>query len=457
MTDHPRINTCGWDTDCNSGNLGCLVAIILGLDAFTCADQGRSAINVADEARKLDWRGPVADRALISSTDGGYSINNAARITYDLANLGKRLAGQKPFDVPKEQFHFSLPHSVQGFQLRGKSVEVARLSWGQEDQDTGLLISIPECNNSNEAVDVATDTFTSQDVLHVSRHYELSACPLVYPGQTIVAKVKGMENTDLIEACIRVKAYDHSDCLKVIDGEKVKLKPLQDTDLSWTIPRSLQNWPIQQVGVAIFPHGTSAESEVWLKSLSWTGTPTMTLKRPSARPDDSGGTEHTGETSFWEKSFVSSADKFHFSMGPSFFLAQSEGEGLINHGTREWTDYNVVAHKFTVNLGASSGVAVRVRGLNRWYGLLFSRGGKVSLIKARDELRTELASKQMDWKLDTKYEIAIEMLGGKIRCLVDEVELCAEDNEYISGGIGLIVTEGSISAESIDIGPVKSQ
>lgn len=25
------INTCGWDTDCNSGNVGCLVAIMHGL------------------------------------------------------------------------------------------------------------------------------------------------------------------------------------------------------------------------------------------------------------------------------------------------------------------------------------------------------------------------------------------------------------------------------------------
>ena len=75
------INTCGWDTDCNSGNLGCLVAIMHGMAAF----DGRP-----------DWHGPLADRALISSADAGYSINNAARIANDLANLGSKLTGEAP-------------------------------------------------------------------------------------------------------------------------------------------------------------------------------------------------------------------------------------------------------------------------------------------------------------------------------------------------------------------------
>jgi hypothetical protein len=81
------INTCGWDTDCNSGNVGCLIAIMHGLSAF---DGGP------------DWRGPLADRALISSADAGYSLNNAVRITYDVANSGLKLAGKPSIPPPKD-------------------------------------------------------------------------------------------------------------------------------------------------------------------------------------------------------------------------------------------------------------------------------------------------------------------------------------------------------------------
>ena len=41
------VNTAGWDTDCNSGNVGCLMGIRGGLEGI---DSG------------MDWRGPVADQ-----------------------------------------------------------------------------------------------------------------------------------------------------------------------------------------------------------------------------------------------------------------------------------------------------------------------------------------------------------------------------------------------------------
>lgn len=96
------INTCGWDTDCNAGNVGCLMGLMHGLDGL---DGGP------------DWRGPLADRMLISTADGGNSINDAVRMAYYIANLGHALAGETPPSPPKDgaRFHFSLPDSTQGF------------------------------------------------------------------------------------------------------------------------------------------------------------------------------------------------------------------------------------------------------------------------------------------------------------------------------------------------------
>src|SRR5882724_6462668 len=96
------VNTSGWDTDCNAGNVGCLLGIMNGLDGL---DAGP------------DWRGPIADRLLISSADGGNSINDAVRTAYYLTNLGLQLAGRAKLEAPKAgaQFHFSLAGSQQGF------------------------------------------------------------------------------------------------------------------------------------------------------------------------------------------------------------------------------------------------------------------------------------------------------------------------------------------------------
>ena len=53
------VNTAGFDTDCNSGNVGCIMGIKKGLAGL---DAGP------------DWRGPVADRPL--PADGGWRQRN---------------------------------------------------------------------------------------------------------------------------------------------------------------------------------------------------------------------------------------------------------------------------------------------------------------------------------------------------------------------------------------------
>src|ERR687885_723172 len=95
-------NTAGWDTDCNSGNVGCLMGIKNGLAGI---DAGP------------DWRGPVADRLYLPTADGGRAITDAVQETYRVVNIGRSLAGQAPV-APKDgaRFHFDLRGAVQGFQ-----------------------------------------------------------------------------------------------------------------------------------------------------------------------------------------------------------------------------------------------------------------------------------------------------------------------------------------------------
>src|SRR5919107_5517050 len=95
------VNTSGWDTDCNSGNVGCLLGIKNGLAAI---DAGP------------DWRGPVADRLYLPTADGGRAVTDAVTETYNIVNIGRALAGEIPV-LPNRgmRFHFSLPGSVQGF------------------------------------------------------------------------------------------------------------------------------------------------------------------------------------------------------------------------------------------------------------------------------------------------------------------------------------------------------
>ena len=55
------VTTAGWDTDCNAGNIGCLMGIRGGLPGIDVTRDG------------TDWRGPVADRLYLPTADGGRS------------------------------------------------------------------------------------------------------------------------------------------------------------------------------------------------------------------------------------------------------------------------------------------------------------------------------------------------------------------------------------------------
>ncbi|KAI5925295.1 ADP-ribosylation/Crystallin J1 [Camillea tinctor] len=433
------INTSGWDTDCNSGNVGCLVAIINGLSAF---------------ADGPDWLGPLADRALISSADGGYSINNAARIALDLARAGYQLAGQTPPAPPKDgaQFHFSLPGSVQGFQATRSNAIAAhlvRVEQGVDDRGTpGLAIRVAGFTNAAEPAEVLTQTFAPPEVRQMPI-YELVGSPLVYPGQVVTAAVHADgQNTAPVEVRLLLRAYTASDELETLSGDIVLLAPGGEELLKWVVPASLGSRPVQALGVALSNKQRPAnaprrlDGTVWLDYLRWDGAPQLVLK-----PDEKGA---NGD--FWKRAFVNGADLFHTRR--KFLVAQDDGEGIVSYGTREWEAYKAVFNDFVVNIGGPSGVAVRVQGLNRYYALLFTNDKNLSLVKALDEERIELAKAEFDWKLDTPYTITMEADKHTIRARVGDIELTGYDHRYKGGGIGLLAADGSIVVSSIEVSPL---
>ena len=425
------INTCGWDTDCNSGNVACLIALMHGLSGFEGGP---------------DWLRPLADRVIISSADGGYSINNAARIAYDVANLGRQLSGLPPIQPPKDgaQFHFSLPGSVQGF--RTTTPESVLVKQDQVRGVGSLGIHIEGLADRNDPVEIMTATFTPLDVLQVDRNYDIMASPLIYPGQRLRAQVEAAEScTAESTVSLRLKAYNQNDDLVTADGHAISLKPGQQDVLEWTVPDTLQNLPIQQIGLAIGTVKGSApvEGAIFLHSLRWDGVPRMTLERPA-----------NGTRDFWRRAWVSSVDKVHVDMGPSFFIAQARGEGILCQGTREWVDYSVVVSNLVVNFGGPMGVVVRCRGLNRYYALMFTQDKRITLVKAADEKRLELASEPFDWRHDVKYNVHLTVQGSRILGRVGKTKIAAMDDDYAGGAMGFVVTSGALSADSIAISPL---
>ncbi len=423
------VNTSGWDTDCNSGNVGCLIGVMHGLKSLEGGP---------------DWRGPLADQALISASDGGYAVNDAARLAYDIANLGRQLANLAPLPPPKEgaQFHFTLPGSVQGFRAERDSVQPDLLSIEQVDRSgrPALALRFKSLARGRTAA-ALTPTFSPPNVDEM-RTYHLLASPRVYSGQTIKAHaIADIANTSTVSAALRIKVYGRDDHLVDYDSQSVALAPGANGVLSWTIP-DLDGQPIQQIGVCLTSAGPGADGVVWLDYLGWSGTPRLKLRRPKE------------PNTFWRQSWVNNVSSFGDNFHSAFRLSQDRGSGIIIHGTREWTDYRV-SSAVTVHLGASAGLAVRVQGLRRYYALLLEADDRVRLVKIRDDERTVLAEAPCRWTLEKAVALELEVRGAKITGTVDgSIVLRATDSSakpFENGGVGLVITEGALSADQIDI------
>jgi len=426
------VNTSGWDTDCNAGNVGCLIGIMLGLDGL---DAGP------------DWRGPIADRLLISSADGGNSINDAVRTAYYITNLGMSLAGNAPLEAPKSgaQFHFSLPGSQQGFRVvEGhdftKSVAVRNVEF---EGSRALSVNYEALGPGQQAA-VTTPTFSPREVLDM-RTYDLMATPLVYPGQVVKARlVAGRTNKGAVSVRLRVRAYDANDHLQDVDGDAVTLKPGEERIVSWTLP-NFDGQPIAEIGIALTADGKRADGQVLIDYLRWDGAPDLVLHRPA------------GDGDFWRMAWVNGVSFFSKRFPPSFRISQSRDEGIIIHGTRQWTDYTV-SSDIVIHLGNYGGVAVRVQGLRRYYAARVTRDGKFQIVRMRDGDVTILAETAFPLTFEKKLAVSATARGSSITATIDGTTLTAEDHDadaFANGGVGLLVSEGALSTEEVRVTAAK--
>jgi hypothetical protein len=153
---------------------------------------------------------------------------------------------------------------------------------------------------------------------------------------------------------------------------------------------------------------------------------------------------------------VAGVDGFLSRWVEPYRVIQNAGTGVASQGTREWTDLRVEAPIWSF-LMRRGGIAVRVQGMRRWYGLLLCDDGMVRLVKARDG-ETVLAEASFDWEPGRTYRLALQARGDRLDALLDGAHLFGVEDEGTSlrgGGVGLVCTEGSLSVDAVEVGASK--
>ncbi len=406
------INTCGWDTDCNSGNVGCLMGIKNGL---TGIDAGLN--------KGLDWRGPVADRIYLPTAEGGRGISDCAYEAVEIVRLGQAMAGEPEWS-PKNgaQFHFELPGSVQGFTATEGEAELVNVTGHSKVGARSLQIRVDggvHCGSPVFAPDKETAKYFE------NRGYALMASPRLHAGQTVRAM---LAETDL-RGRLYVRAFGTDDEVETFYGDWADAGGA----LEMRVPANAN--PVFEVGVQMEGNGVAH-----LDWLTWEGTPDVVLTQPA----------HAG--TMWRRAWVDAVDSL-MSWGEPFRLVQNEGIGLILQGSRDWQDYEVIAD-VTPHLAERSGIVARAQGLKRYYGLLLTRGNKVQIIEMLDQ-ETVLAEAPFDWTFGETHELALAVEGTKLTGKVDGKVLIETTGDRLAdGAAGLLVEEGRSATRAVRIKPV---
>lgn len=124
------VNTCGWDTDCNAGNLGCILGVRNGSDSVWDGSP--------------DWLSPFQGQVIIPTADGGGYSTDVIALANNVQRAAKGIRGME-------------------FEPRGQ-----RLQTLSDDKEPKLR----------------APTFIEPHDLGPSG-YGLQASPAVYPGQTL--------------------------------------------------------------------------------------------------------------------------------------------------------------------------------------------------------------------------------------------------------------------------------
>ena len=442
------VNTSGWDTDCNSGNVGCLMGIKNGLAGIEAGP---------------DFRGPVADRLYNATADGGQSITDAVTTSYQIVNIGRALDGQAPVG-PKNgaRFHFELPGSVQGFQpddsteTRG-TVTLENVHGHSQLGERSLAIHYRGIAPGRVAR-AETGTFIpSTEVARYfdKRGYSLIASPTLYPGQVVRAGLSAdADNLQPINLNLIIRSYDPEDRLVMTSGPGLEMSPGATHEFTWKVDDN-GGAPIASIGLEITSE-RRADGTIYLDYLTWDGAPDVTLGRSTAvmRPRPTLSGVDTTRIDMWRRAWVNAVDKFEPRWPEAFRLVQNQGRGLLIQGTREWTDYQVSA-EITSHMVKAAGIAARVQGLRRYYALLLCEAGKVRLVKVADE-ETVLAEADFSWQFRGTYALTLQVVGRRIQAWIDDKHLFDvhdSGDPRTGGGIALICEQGRMATDAVTVRP----
>ena len=396
-------NMAGWDTDCNVGNLGTMMGVLLGLDAI--------------EAK---WREPMNDILVASGLIGCRNLLDIPGCADLICRLGRKLAKVAPHPA-RPRYHFEYPGSTQGFQLRASGVGDCILRPGDHEGRGVLKIILNKFGKSSD-VRVFTRTFLYPEELSANA-YEASFTPKIYPGYILRSRVCLPPDTPgSIEVALYVRDANRG---RMHHNPTETLHPGESKELSYTIPY-IEGACLSEAGVVLRKTGSPIRRGIFiLSSLDWEAHPAYSIEFSKERNQLGCISQWTYLRGYWR-------------LEEGAYHGSGTGINESYTGDIDWTDYTLSVRLVPLH-GEHHNINVRVQGALRSYAAGLAPDQKVCLYK-NDHGYRQLVSTDFPWSHGRSYTLSLKAKGNRLQLAVEGMSVLDwvdEERPYLSVQIGL--------------------
>ena len=425
-------NMCGWDTDCNVGNVGTIMGVRGGLEGIPYEK----------------WRKPVNDLLICSGTMGSlnmmdlpYGASYMAKYAFETAGYKLPEKWKHIIGEHQESCHFEYPGSTHAMRVRCEDYEAAQhleyyLTNSTEQAYTGShslkLHARPLW--PGQQLYLFKKTYYSSRELHDDR-YEPAFSPMIYPGQTLSGNVFLPDGQQAAEVRMYVRDL-HGDCM--LKGEKTLCRPGEWSHLEFRIP-SCDGALLDEAGFCFTIPGQSfqgVEFHAYIDDMEYGGAPDYDIDFRKEILEMKTQTHHEITQFTKVKGWTWLEEEWLHITGTDFAETYT--------GSHRFEDYQVEA-RFRPLHGPQHYINIRVQGAMRSYAAGFHQPGRLALLKNENGYRT-VAETAYPWEEGKEYRLTVRAKENTICILENGKELLSytdPEAPYLTGAFGFSVQSGS--------------
>ncbi|SCY44674.1 ADP-ribosylglycohydrolase family protein [Alkaliphilus peptidifermentans] len=406
---------CGWDTDCNAGNVGTIMGVACGLEAIA-----------------PHYRNPINDSVVLSGISGYLNILDIPTYVKEIALLGYRLAGEsapeylvKSVKTGEICFDFDLPGSTHNLRLSNNIGCSLRHSTEHAYSGSGSAEILFDRMSRGQKCKIYYKPFYRREDFDDERYMPVFS-PTAYPGQRVSMMVyvdRYSGESIILNPYVR-NTYTKEDILL----EGIVIKDAGWKNITFTIPQ-LDGAMVDEVGLLFEANSPEKNRDfgcLYIDDFSITGKASYTIDITKQKKEFASITPFSHNHGAWE-----------IAHGVMEAMCLQHAEAMT--GNYFMTDVRILG-RITPHTGKSHLISARVQGALRGYYAGFI-DKSVAIFCNNNGMRI-LATCSFHWEYDREYSVELTVKGELLTFSVDGKQLLqVYDNTHAYGMAGYAMYE----------------